>query len=261
MASGRAGLVFHLASRLRAPVLLRAGDLFPAETGSVRHLNIFTIFSKEAREKERARLADELNRGYFDDFKELKKTGGKVASASQNLLPAVGAVQFPKLTTYDTRGGTVILPISDAAVSATGQTSGPKQATLVCLAFRASAQSMIESWTTLFRTSFHSSQNVELFHVSVVDSWFLSLRPVKSILLRTMRSPVLSTGSEPPGKALYSFGDSYYFRKQLGIPNVLSGYVFLLDKKGRVRWRASGFATSEELASMISCIERLLEEH
>ncbi|KAL2654259.1 hypothetical protein R1flu_022387 [Riccia fluitans] len=72
---------------------------------------------------------------------------------------------------------------------------------------------------------------------------------------------VLSTGSQPPGRTLYAFGDLYYLRKELGIPNMLSGYVFLVDTKGRVRWRASGFATAEELASMISCIERFLGEH
>ncbi|KAL2623847.1 hypothetical protein R1flu_008092 [Riccia fluitans] len=113
------------------------------------------------------------------------------------------------------------------------------------------AQSMIDSWTKLFLTSFHASQSVELLQVSVVDSWFLSLRSVRSLLLKSMSSPVLSTGSQPPGRTLYAFGDSYYFRKELGIPNMLSGYVFLVDTKGRVRWRASGFATAEELASMI----------
>ncbi|KAL2654258.1 hypothetical protein R1flu_022386 [Riccia fluitans] len=55
------------------------------------------------------------------------------------------------------------------------QTGALKQGTLVCLAFRASTQSMIDSWTKLFLTSFHSSQSVELLQVSVVDSWFLSL--------------------------------------------------------------------------------------
>lgn len=49
---------------------------------------------------------------------------------------------------------------------------------------------------------------------------------------------------------MYAFGDAYEFRKVLGVPNLLSGYVFLLDRKGRVRWRASGMATEQELDSM-----------
>ncbi|KAL2612365.1 hypothetical protein R1flu_024057 [Riccia fluitans] len=232
-------------------ILLPVGDYFPSRQ----------VFSKEAWEKEWARLADELNRGYFDDFKELKRTGGKVALARQNLLPAIGAVQFPKLTAYDTQGRAVVLPINYVEGSDKSQTGALKKGTLVCLAFRASAQSMIDSWTKLFLTSFHSSQSVELLQVSVVDSWFLSLRPVRSLLLKSMSSSVLSTGSQPPERTLYAFGDSYYFRKELGIPNMLSGYVFLVDTKGRVRWCASGFATAEELASMISCIERFLGEH
>ena len=57
-----------------------------------------------------------------------------------------------------------------------------------------------------------------------MDSWFLSLRPMKRLLLRLMKK------SKPDGKnavqrqTVYSFGDHYYFRKELKILNLLTGY-------------------------------------
>ncbi|KAL5976620.1 hypothetical protein ACLOJK_020953 [Asimina triloba] len=83
--------------------------------------------------------------------------------------------------------------------------------------------------------------------VSLIDSWFLSLALVKKLLLRTMRK------SNPDGSSdtlqrqiVYSFGDHYYFRKELKILNLLTGYAFLLDRFGRIRWQGFGLATPEE---------------
>lgn len=59
---------------------------------------------------------------------------------------------------------------------------------------------------------------------------------------------------------VYSFADHYYFRKELKILNLLTGYIFLLDKFGRIRWQGFGLATEEELASLLSCTSLLLED-
>lgn len=90
-------------------------------------------------------------------------------------------------------------------------------------------------------------------------------------------------------QTVYSFGDNYYFRKELKILNLLTGYrnhfsiasflswiaqqvrvtdlkfmlhryIFLVDKFGRIRWQGFGMAAEEELASLLSCTTLLLEE-
>jgi len=212
-----------------------------------RGLNIFTVFNKEVREKEKERLRDELNRGYFDDFRDIKKSGGKIAQASTSLTPVAASPRFPPLEVHVPKGGPALtLPIENS------------NATLICMAFRASAQPMVVSWSSPFAQNFSVSPSINVFEVSVIESSVLSLWPIKRLLLRIMR------GSQKEGNALerkvvYAFGDTYDFRKLLGVPNLLSGYVFLLDRKGRVRWRASGMATEEELESMASCTTRLLQ--
>lgn len=205
-----------------------------------RELNIFSVFSKEAREKEKERLKDELNRGYFDDLRDMKKSGGKVFPASTSLAPIAASPRFPALEVHVPRGGpALMLPVENAC-------------TLICMAFRASAQPMVVSWSSPFAKHFPC----DVFEVSIIESWLLSLWPIKRLLLRIVRGREESER----GKVVYAFGDTYEFRKVLGVPNLLSGYVFLIDSKGRVRWRASGMATKEELEAMTSCTTRLLHE-
>ncbi|XP_075489704.1 uncharacterized protein LOC142528549 [Primulina tabacum] len=141
-----------------------------SQWSSCRSLDIYQIGSKEAIEKERARLKDEMNRGYFADMPEMKP-------------------------------------------------------------------------------------------ISFIDSWLLSRNAIKKLLLKIMRKP------KPGGtkdllqrQIVYSFGDHYYFRKELRILNLLTGYIFLIDKMGRIRWQGFGSAKQEELLSLLSCTSLLLDE-
>ncbi|KAF9597305.1 hypothetical protein IFM89_017089 [Coptis chinensis] len=122
-------------------------------------------------------------------------------------------------------------------------------------------QAMIYSWRTPFMDAFSASNDVQIYEVSLIDSWFLSLNLVKRLLLLIMRKPK----TDEPNNALqrqigYVFGDHYYVRKELKILNLLTGYIFLLDRFGRIRWQGTGLATEEELASLKSCASLLLEE-
>lgn len=46
----------------------------------------------------------------------------------------------------------------------------------------------------------------------------------------------------------------------LDVPNYLGAYVYLIDKQGRVRWKASGQATEDELVTMNRLKKQLLSE-
>lgn len=237
---------------------------------SCRFFDIHQFSNKEAIAKERARLGDELNRGYFADMSELKKHGGKVGFANKILIPTIAAKRFPPLIVEYTDGRIHSLPVvhslpvdfripndhvedSDRTVNI--------HATLLCLSFRANAQAMIDSWTLPFLESFKTKSNVELYEISFIDSWLLSLNPIKRLLLRIMRKSETSDGYQGLQRnVVYAFGDHYYLRKELSILNLLTGYIFLLDSKGRIRWQGFGIASDEELSSMITCTCWLLKE-
>ncbi|GMI88977.1 hypothetical protein like AT1G08220 [Hibiscus trionum] len=230
-----------------------------ARKSSNRYFDIYKLASKKEIEKERARLADELNRGYFDDMSELKQHGGKIAMANKILIPAIAARKFPAVDVIYSDGRKSKLPITSDGNGGDARKLAVPKASLVCLSFRANSQAMIDSWSKPFYEAFSESKNVQLYEVSFIDSWLLCLSPIKQLLLRFMRKS--SNGEDALQRHIvYSFGDHYYFRKELKILNLLTGYIFLLDKFGRVRWQGFGLAKQEELSSLLSCTTVLLEE-
>ncbi|KAK6141976.1 hypothetical protein DH2020_020763 [Rehmannia glutinosa] len=230
----------------------------PYQWTSTRFLDIYQMGNKAAIEKERARLKDEMSRGYFADMSEMKKNGGKIAMANKIIIPAVAAVKFPTLEVNYSDGSSLKLPItSDVNAS---KSDIPK-ASLLCLSFRASSQPMVDSWSSPFLNTFGHSSNVRLYEVSFIDSWLLTRSPIKKLLLKIMKKPKPGEKQDILQRQIvYSFGDHYYFRKELQILNLLTGYIFLLDKLGRIRWQGFGLATEDELSSLLSCTSLLLDE-
>ncbi|KAH9660380.1 mitochondrial ATPase complex subunit ATP10 [Citrus sinensis] len=230
-------------------LLTHEHKLFPqhyAQKSSTRFLDIYQLGNKQAVEKERARLADEMNRGYFADVAELKKHGGKIATANKIIIPALAAVKFPDLDVSYSDGTPLKLPVcSSGDVANADKAAIPK--------------AMVDSWSTPFFEAFSDSKNVHLYEVSFIDSWLLCRSPIKRILLKIMRKSKDAGENVLQRQIVYSFGDHYYFRKELKILNLLTGYFFLLDKFGRIRWQGFGMATPEELSSLLSCTSLLLE--
>ncbi|XP_031385373.1 uncharacterized protein LOC116199226 isoform X2 [Punica granatum] len=222
-----------------------------AQRTSNRFLDIHQLFNKEAIEKERARLKDEMNRGYFADISEFKLHGGKVAAANKIIIPAMAAKKFPdiEVTRYDR--GSFKLPISCKGNMADANTPTVPKVSLVCLSFRANSQPMVDSWTVPFANAFNDPENVHLYEVSLIDQWLLCLRPIKWLLLRVVRKTKHDGGKDALERQIvYSFGDHYYFRKELKILNLLTA----------IRWQGFGFASKEELSSLLSCASLLLKE-
>ncbi|KAF7805661.1 Mitochondria isoform 1 [Senna tora] len=232
-----------------------------AQMASNRFFDIHQLGSKAAIEKERARLTDEMNRGYFADMAELNKHGGKVAVANKVIIPATVAMKFPDLEVISSDGKTAKLPIHLSKDVADADKSSVLKASLLCLTFRANSQAMVNSWSMPFIEAFSKSKSVHIYEVSFIDSWLLCRNPIKRLLLWTMKKPNHDESKDTLQKQMvYSFGDHYYFRKELKIMNLLTGYIFLLDKFGRIRWQGFGFASQDELSSLLACTSLLLEE-
>lgn len=233
----------------------------PSHLISNRFFDFYQLGNKATIEKERARLADEMNRGYFADISELKQHGGKISIANKTIVPATAATKFPSLEVSYSDGINLKLPTTFNGIKGDSNTLAVPKASLMCLSFRASSQPMVNSWSIPFLDAFSNSEKVQLYEVSFVDSWLLSRNLIKKLLLRMMRK---SNPEEKKGllqrQIVYSFGDHYDFRKELKILNLLTGYIFLVDKFGRIRWQGSGLASKEELSFLLSCSSLLLEE-
>nr|AKM76501.1 AT1G08220-like protein [Pelargonium tetragonum] len=221
--------------------------------------DFYGLPSKAKNKKQLTRLVDEMKKGRFADAIEFKKHGGKIATASKTIIPALEAVRFPPLEVTYSDGKTLKMPIvSDRKAYNAEQM--PK-ASLICLTFRAMSNEMINSWCVPFLDTFNASKNVHLYKVSFIEQPLLSWKPMKRLLLwmiRNSNSDVKSGALENP--LGYFFGDHYWFRKELKLENLITGYVYLVDEFGRIRWQGSGSATEEEIAALLSCTTLLLEE-
>ncbi|KAK8366563.1 hypothetical protein V6Z12_A02G128600 [Gossypium hirsutum] len=195
--------------------------LIPLQAYAVKLPNFYYVSSPPITDSGNA---DELNRGYFDDMSELKQHGGKIAWANKILIPGIAVREKSNL------------PIVFYASGIDANKLVVLEASLVCLSFRANSQ------------------------VSFIDSWVLCLNPIKQLLLRFMRKSSDGAKDTLQRHIVYSFGDHYYFRKELKILNLLTGYIFLLDKFGRIRWQGFDLAKQGELSSLFYCTKVILEE-
>ncbi|XP_062230246.1 uncharacterized protein LOC133927942 [Phragmites australis] len=176
-----------------------------------------------------------MSRGYFADISEIRKNAGKIAAADKVIIPEIDAVKFPDLAVESPDAGALHLPLvaptpQDADHEA-GDTVVP-DVSLVCLSFRASSQKMAESWSLPFLDSFGAANKIHVYEVSFIDSWLLSSSPVRRVFLKVMRK-----SNNPHRHVVYAFGDHYDFRKKLQILNLLTGYIYLVDRLGRIRWQ------------------------
>lgn len=216
-------------------------------------LPLLQIFNKERREERRQKLKDEMQRGYFDDFRDFRDKNGKIFLAPEKLIPADKALHFPPINvTLGTDRSSVQFPLLDQP-----DETNKKLSSLVCIAYRAGAQDMIESWAIPFSDTFKHTEKVGLYELALIESPIMGLWPFRSILTSSGAKSQAKYGI--PAEYLYYFNnDTDVLRKALYMTNRLTGYVYLLDAKGRVRWRGSGYPGSSELKSLIACCHELI---
>lgn len=82
--------------------------------------------------------------------------------------------------------------------------------------------------------------------------------PVKWLLMRSGPSNTAGKGAENSTTRAFFFGDTVVAAEQLAMTNRLSGYVFLLDREGRIRWRQSGQMLAAEDEQLIQALKHCL---
>lgn len=251
------------------------------------------MFSKDAKEARKKRLAADINRGYFDDLSEFKKKGGRVFEPSPKLISVGKARPFPELVCWTSDGLKELYPPPEATVAyahrlETEARAAPKgavakdqaegasdlpssspppsspspahlipSATLIAAAIRDGSQDALEAWTVPFSTAFSFDPKAVVVELAVVDSALMSLPPLRGMLLRSSAK----SSDKYPGAVRYltHFGAPEDLRNGLGMTNKYAGYLYLLDDKSRIRWRASGPPhDDQELETMLDCARELL---
>ena len=127
-----------------------------------------------------------------------------------------------------------------------------RPATLLTISGSAFSDPMAES----FRTPFLSSD------LPSASCGLLDLRPIPSRIKYVLWSPFVKRAArrsvpEDLQSSYFVYRGGRELRGMLDVPNLLGGYAYLLDREGRVRWRACGFASESELEGMFKSIKQL----
>jgi ATP10 protein len=85
--------------------------------------------------------------------------------------------------------------------------------------------------------------------------------PMKGMLVNAKRpKEVTCEGHIKPVQHAFFFGDVNKAASDLGMTNRLSGYVFVLDANGLIRWRASGKLLNGEGLNLIKSLRSLCQQ-
>lgn len=125
---------------------------------------------------------------------------------------------------------------------------------LVTFSFKQYGHTLAESWAKPFLES-ELALKVPVVSLCFVEYGFLSM--MKGAFIKGLKS---QTDESRWARTGFVFGGVMEFATKLLLPNKFTGYAYLIDKEGMVRWRGIGLAQEEDLESLYRCTKDLLKE-
>lgn len=189
--------------------------------------------------------AEATKRRIADDLKEYKQRVATGNTASFDFIAADDASVFPRIKT--TSLSTKRIVIHDEALK--------KSVTLVLVAFRSFADDQLQSWKNAFLSAL-PQDSVQWYDVTINESF--GAQALSGFIQRLHRSR-----TDPSLHDYYvAFNSKAREPLEALLPsqNRMFGYVLLLDRQARVRFRASGMASDEGLDALLSSAKELMSE-
>jgi hypothetical protein len=169
-------------------------------------------------------------------MREILKSNGKFFPSSPTLLPPAS---LPAWNSKAITGRSVSLPEDLCG-----------QVTLLTLCFSAYSEPQLESFRRPFMEA--GGKMMEVRPLMGRMKWWMFSRILRSVAMNSL--PIEGRDSFVVAYRPMALLDA------LDVPNYLGAYVYLIDKQGRVRWKASGQATEDELVTMNRLKKQLLSE-
>lgn len=132
-------------------------------------------------------------------------------------------------------------------------TTPPRKAKLVVFAFKQYGLGLLPSFYTPFLDKYHENPHVELIEICFVEHKFLSL--LKGMFISGLKRKISSDRHANTG---YVFGGVMDIAERMNLPNVFTGYAFLLDTDNKIRWQRCGEAEEGDILSLHVCVDTLL---
>ncbi|GAX25951.1 hypothetical protein FisN_6Hu009 [Fistulifera solaris] len=197
--------------------------------------------------------------GYFWMLKDLSKSNEKPILSNVELIPEAKAKTFPRLSQIKSLTGHVV-NLPEYFWRKNRAMDAHAQCTVVAVSFRDFGYQLLSSWLNTFREAFAESNKrdrVEIIRLNISEGWFHKYI-LKGFILGFTRN---NTPTEEHDQTFVYFGSSQQleiFRDSLRMHNAMTGYVFLLDGLGRVRFAGCGPATDEEVERLVGMANELM---
>ena len=159
--------------------------------------------------------------------------------------PMVTGFRFPEITAETLSGIRKTLP--DAAKGAPA---------LIVVAFVREAQDMIDSWVIPIKGEFRDIENIAIYEIPVISSaiW----RPMRSIIDGGMRSGIPKADHD---YVMTAYGSASELTGPLEITDQSLAYLYLIDRKGIIRWEGRDFAETQTLSRLKEMIHKCLSQN
>lgn len=137
----------------------------------------------------------------------------------------------------------------------TGSKDSTAQCTLVAASCKDFGARLLTSWTDPFDQTLRTGRDAGRYEVVRIT--------INEGRIAKLLSPFIVSGTKKnvPEKdhnnTLLYYGDAEEWRDILRMHNIYTGYLFLVDGVGRVRWAGSGAGSNEEVQSMIQFAKEL----
>jgi ATPase complex subunit ATP10 len=195
----------------------------------------------------------ELVYGYFWMIKDLRKTDDKPVLSNDKLIPESIAKPFPSLAGLKSLAGEKV-DIPAHFLRKNRSRDAAAQCTLVAVSFRDFGYKLLDTWIEPFESALQGKDRVEIVKLNLSEGWLNKW--VLQILIQQLMKKNTPL-QEHDRTFLFFKNDLEPFRDALRMHNVLTGYVFLLDGLGRVRFAGSGSADSKEIENLVELTHEL----
>lgn len=183
-------------------------------------------------------LIGEVTRGYFHDFNEMRRHGGKIWHAPSRLIKGEKSKYMPTIKASSLLNG-LSITTTDLFVG--------KVSLMLVFSTRVAEEhtnTYKKPWLDAFPID--RNEKIQLVQLNTQENILKSL--IVTVFRGTLRRTI---PRDQQATYLISSEDLTFIRKPTGMVNATMGYAFLIDESSKIRWAACGIATEDEIKSLI----------
>eukprot|EP00127_Corallochytrium_limacisporum_P004579 Clim_evm19s168 gene=Clim_evmTU19s168 len=206
---------------------------------------------KQKRLQEQAEIHKEIRKGYFADFGDINKQGGKLSvTKDATLTKANDSVALPGSVLVKNLNTGTELSIPDLAK----QTLESKwQPLLVAIVFRDFAMKPLAQWRQKIKES-GLTRHARYVEISLVDK--AAYRPLRWLVEKSLKSKL---GEDRSETFYVGWKGAQEVAKALESHNQMIPYICLVDRDGRIRWKAHAMPEDSEVIALQGAVRDLIQ--